>query len=188
MTTRTVLALVLTAPVLLSGCSTPSAPPVPEAAVATPKAHMNMLQVMRSFPFPHSNVIFDVQTWDPEGADRKESMVYSLYRWGDSDTYAGWPGVESSALALAELAPILLTPRACANGNPAPVDRPEWKRAVEGLIAAGDEIAAAARKKDMDAVGNLSEKLSNACSACHDLYRDVDLSGGTRCVQARPKS
>jgi hypothetical protein len=28
-------------------------------------------------------------------------MVYSVYRWQDSDTYAGWDGIESSALALA---------------------------------------------------------------------------------------
>jgi hypothetical protein len=27
-----------------------------------------------------------------------------------------------------------------------------------------------------------SETLTNACAACHDIYRDVDLSGGERCT------
>ena len=56
-----------------------------------------MLQLMRAFPFPHSNVLFDTQTRDPIGPEKKQSMVYSVYRWQDSDTYAGWEGVESSA-------------------------------------------------------------------------------------------
>lgn len=141
-----------------------------------------MLQLMRSFPFPHSNVIFDTQSRDPEGPEKKVSMSFSVYRWGDSDTYAGWAGVENSALALAEMAPILLTPRACSNGNPAPVDRDDWKKAVEGLAKAADEIYAAAHSKNMDGMLQVSETLSNACAACHDVYRDVDLSGGERCT------
>ena len=72
------------------------------------KAHMNMLQLMRAFPFPHANVLFDTQGRDPVGPEKKDSMVFSVYRWGDSDTYAGWEGVENSALALVEMAPILL--------------------------------------------------------------------------------
>jgi hypothetical protein len=141
-----------------------------------------MLQVMRAFPFPHSNVIFDTQSVDPEGAEKKTSMSFSVYRWEEADTYAGWAGVENSALALTEMAPILLAPRACSNGRPAPVERDDWKRAVEGVAAAGDVALKAARAKDMDAMLDVSEKLTNACAACHDLYRDVDLSGGERCA------
>jgi hypothetical protein len=70
-----------------------------------------------------ANVLFDTQGRDPVGPEKSKSMSYSVYRWYDSDTYAGWSGVENSALALAEMAPILLIPRACANGKPAPVDR-----------------------------------------------------------------
>jgi len=57
------------------------------------------VQLMRTFPFPHANVLFDTQSKDPVGTEKKESMVFSVYRWGDSDTYAGWEGVENSALA-----------------------------------------------------------------------------------------
>ena len=145
------------------------------------KAHMNMLQLMRAFPFPHANVLFDTQGRDPVGPEKKASMVFSVYRWGDSDTYAGWEGVENSALALVEMAPILLTPRPCASGIPAPVAQPDWKKAVQGLVVAGEQAHKAALTRNMDAMLEISETLTNACAACHDKYRDVDLEGGTRC-------
>ena len=152
-----------------------------DGGAQAPKAHMNMLQLMRAFPFPHANVLFDTQAKDPIGPEKKQSMVFSVYRWGDSDTYAGWEGVENSALALAEMAPILLTPRPCANGIPAPVTQPDWKRAVEGLVRAGEKAHKAALTRNIDQMLDVSETLSNACAACHDKYRDVDLEGGTRC-------
>ena len=150
-------------------------------AAQTSKAHMNMLQLMRAFPFPHANVLFDAQAKDPVGPEKKQSMVCSVDRWGDSDTYAGWEGVENSALALAEMAPILLTPRLCANGIPAPVMQSGWKKAVEGLVLAGEKAHKAALTRNIDAMLDVGETLSNACAACHDKYRDVDLEGGTRC-------
>jgi hypothetical protein len=176
------LLLALTLPLLLLGCRAPA--PV-AAAAPPPKAHMNMLQLMRAFPFPHSNVLFDTQSRDPIGPEKKDSMVFSVYRWQDSDTYAGWDGVESSALALAEMAPLLLIPRLCANGRPAPVDQPDWTAAVDGLVAAGEASHKAALTKNLDEMLAVSETIVNSCSACHDKYRDVDLSGGTRCqIQA----
>jgi hypothetical protein len=158
------------------------AEPPAETAAPAPTSRMDMLQLMRAFPFPHANVLFDTQVRDPEGEDRRESMSFSVYRWGDSDVYAGWAGVENSALALAEMAPLLLLPRACANGNPAPVDREDWQTAVEGLIAAGEAGYAAARSRNQDEMIEFSETLTNACAACHGRYRDVDLEGGERCM------
>jgi hypothetical protein len=76
------------------------------------RSNMNMLQLMRAFPFPHSNVLFDAQTRDPIGPEKKQSMVYSVYRWQDSDTYAGWEGVESSDGA-GGMAPLLTRVNAC---------------------------------------------------------------------------
>lgn len=175
--------LVLVLPLLLLGCRAPE--PAAAAAPTTPKAHMNMLQLMRAFPFPHSNVVFDTQSRDPVGPDKKASMVFSIYRWGDSDTYAGWEGVDSSALALAEMASLLLIPRACANGLPAPVDQPDWKAAVQGLVDAGEAAHKAAQAKNLDDMIAIGETLANACAACHDKYRDVDLEGGQRCTIAK---
>jgi hypothetical protein len=172
--------VVLVLPLFLVACRA-SEPAAAASAAAAPKAHMNMLQLMRAFPFPHSNVLFDTQTRNPIGPEKKQSMVYSVYRWQDSDTYAGWEGVESSALALTEMAPMLLIPRACANGVPAPVDQPDWKAAVDGLVAAGEAAHKAALTKNLDQMLAVSETVVNACSACHDKYRDIDLEGGTRC-------
>lgn len=174
--------LVVILALVAAACRGADSPPAPAAVSAPAKGHMDMLQLMRAFPFPHANVIFDTQTRDPAGPEGKISMSYSVYRWGDSDTYAGWAGVENSALALTEMAPILLAPRACANGRPAPVDREDWKKAVQGLIAAGEAAHKAARSRDLDKMLETSETLTNACAACHDVYRDVDLEGGERCT------
>jgi hypothetical protein len=78
-------ATVLMLPLLTVACGgdTGVAPPVVEAAA--PRAHMNMLQLMRAFPFPHSNVLFDARGRDPEGPEKKQSMSYSVYRWYEAD-------------------------------------------------------------------------------------------------------
>jgi hypothetical protein len=91
MKSPTLLAVFL--PLLLAGCRA-TAPAA--AAAPPPKAHMNMLQLMRAFPVPHSNVLFDTQGRDPIGPEKKESMAFSVYRWQDADTYAGWEGVETA--------------------------------------------------------------------------------------------
>jgi|SRR5215203_2015744 len=180
MTMKSLRLLVLILPVFMIGCHA-SEPVAAATGTPAPKAHMNMLQLMRAFPFPHSNVLFDTQSRDPIGPEKKQSMVYSVYRWQDSDTYAGWEGVENSALALSEMAPLLLMPRKCANGLDAPVNQPDWRAAVEGLVSAGEAAHQAALTKNLDEMLNVSETLVNSCSACHDKYRDVDLEGGTRC-------
>jgi cytochrome c' len=186
MKTKSVIAGVVALPLVFLGCAGErqsagaSAPP----PASTPR--MNLLQVMRAFPFPHSNVVFDTQGKDPEGLEKATSMAFSVYRYNDSDVYAGWAGVETSALALAEIAPILLTPRLCSNGQPAPVEREDWKQAVQGLVAAGEAAQKAARTKNLDAMVEASGTLAGACAACHDIYRDVDLVGGQRC--SVPKS
>jgi hypothetical protein len=109
-------------------------------------------------------------------------MSFSVYRWQAADTYAGWPGVEASALALADMAPLLLTPRSCANGKPAPVDHPKWKDGVDQTVAAGLAAHKAAQTKSLDAMLEVTEQLTTACASCHDVFRDVDLKGGERCV------
>jgi hypothetical protein len=173
--------LLVALPLFTAGCTDEQQP---AAAADSPaaKPHMNVLQLMRAFPFPHANVIFDTQGRDPEGPEKSSSMAFSVYRWGDSDVYAGWSAVESSALALAEIAPLLTVPgRLCANGLPAPVDREDWKAAAQGLVAAGEAAYRAAQTKNLDAMLEVSETLTNACAACHNVYRDIDQEGKQRC-------
>jgi len=179
MRTLRLWAVIVTCGTLAAACNA-SAPPAEEPAPPAPTSQMDMLRLMRAFPFPHANVLFDTQTRDPEGEEKTESMSFSVYRWMDADTYAGWAGVENSALALAEMAPLLLLPRACSNGNPAPVDQEDWQTAVDGLIAAGEEGYAAAQTRNLDEMLAFSETLTNACAACHGKYRDVDLEDPPR--------
>lgn len=170
--------LIVMLPLLFVACAAPE-PPAPPPPPAT-KAYSNLLQLMRAIPFPHSNVIFDTQGKDPSGAEKataKATMVYSL---GDSDVYAGWPAVENSALAISETANLLTIPRKCASGVDAPIDREDWKMYVAGLAAAGEAAYAAAQTKDMDKMLEVSETVTLACSACHDVYRDRDET--MRCV------
>jgi len=174
-------ALILVLPMLFAGSGGAEPQAQSSPAPAATEARMNMLQLMRAFPFPHANVLFDAQSRDPEGDESRASMSYSVYRWHTADVYAGWAGVENSALALTEMAPLLLTPRLCANGNRAPVERDDWKAAVEQLAAAGRAAYDAARTKSLDAMVDVSQTITDACSACHDPYRDVDLEGGQRC-------
>jgi cytochrome c553 len=144
---------------------------------------MNLLQLMRAFPFPHSNVLFDAQSIDPEGSEKSSSMAFSVYRWQDSDAYAGWTGVENSGLALAEMASLLLVSgRLCANGLPVPVEREDWKKYSQDLVRAGEAAYKAAKTRNMDAVVEVSETIAGACAACHDVYRDIDQLGKERCT------
>jgi hypothetical protein len=62
--------LVVILPLFLLGCSGPE-PAAAATSTVTPKAHMNMLQLMRAFPFPHANVLFDTQSKDPVGPEKK---------------------------------------------------------------------------------------------------------------------
>ena len=179
---RTLTWLLVTLPLVVSGCSNPE-PPAAAADTPAAKPYMNVLQLMRAFPFIHANVIFDTQSNDPEGPELKSSMAYGVYRFGDTDVYAKWAGVESSALALSEVAGLLLVPgRLCANGLPAPVEREDWKKYSLDLVEVGEAAYKAAQTKNMDAMLDISEKITIACAACHDVYRDIDQEGKMRCT------
>jgi cytochrome c556 len=64
--------------------------------------------------------------------------------------------------------------RFCENGKPVPVQEETYRKAAEGLAAAGRAAYKAAQSKSMDAIVDVSETVSNACSNCHEPYRDFD--------------
>lgn len=166
---------VVTMLVLLAGvsCARPAAPAA-EAAVFTPQPHANLAQVMRGIPFTFSNIVFDAQAEDP-GAPRKAAEVSSSTTETFKNVYGGWQQVENSALALAESANLLMIPgRLCENGKPVPVQEETYRKAAEGLAAAGTAAYAAARSKSMDAMLQVSETVATSCSNCHEPYRDFD--------------
>jgi mono/diheme cytochrome c family protein len=150
------------------------------AAMAFP-AVGNMNQLMRGILFPSSNVLFDVQLQDP-GAPRPAGAAdnaTTTARYGN--VYGGWVTVDVAAIALAESAPLLMVPRRCENGKPAPIERADWQEYVRGLVAAGRAAYAASQTRKQEAVAEATNQVSDACAACHRVYRDR-ASAALRCT------
>lgn len=143
----------------------------------------NLTQVMRGILFPSSNIIFNVQTNDPSVAGKPSqpgagaASSFSWVDWG-AGIYKGWEIVDYAAIAVAESAPLMLTPgRRCENGRPVPVDRPDWIKFSQELAEAGRAAYKASQTRSQEAVSDASNQLADACLHCHEVYRDKP--GGT---------
>jgi len=158
-------------PLLLAACSAPEAPKAPEPAAFTPQPYANLVQVMRTFPFPNSNIIFDTQSTDPAAPKKATGGDNASSQYGS--VYAGWEAVESSSMAIAETANLIMVPgRLCSNGKPVPVEREDYKKFAMALVDAGKASLEAAKTKNMDKMVEVSGTLSDACLNCHMVYRD----------------
>jgi hypothetical protein len=114
----------------------------------------NLKQVMRSVPYPNSNIIFEVQSKTP-----KNEME--------------WRTVENAAIAIEGSANLILQPgRLRSNGQPVPVQAADFIKYAQGLAAAGGKCLKAAQMKNLDAISNCTDILSEACDNCHKVYRD----------------
>jgi hypothetical protein len=155
-----------------------AATPAAGAAPARYRTHGNLNQVMRGILFPNSNVVFAAQ--NEEFASLKQDKDPSLATDPLRGVYNSWTAVEDSGYALAEAANLLMIPgRVCSNGKPAPVGNADWAKFVAGLRDAGMEAVKAAKAKNQDAMLDVSDKMTTACSACHDVYREKsDKQGG----------
>jgi hypothetical protein len=172
---------------LLAACTAPEAPkeaaPAASAAPAA-KPYANLAQLMRTLPFPNSNIIFDTQSNDPE--EKKKAAQKAGPAAGATDQYGalygGWEGVEASALALSETANLILIPgRKCMNGKDVPLNQENFKKWAQGLADAGMKAYEAAKSKNMDMMVEVSGTVSDACLACHEVYRDQP-AGKERCT------
>ena len=155
-----------TTPIGLAG---PSAPPVG-----------NLAEVMRGIMFPSSNLLFNVQGQDP-GAPTEAFEASGNFSWVDwgAGIYSGWQIVDYAAIALAEASPLFLTPgRLCENGQPVPVDRPDWIQMTAEMVEAGKAAYRASQTRDQAAVSDVTNLIAEACYNCHEAYRDKP--GGTR--------
>jgi hypothetical protein len=125
----------------------------------------NLAQLMRGILFPNSNIIFDAQNEDPAAAKEGDTKYGGVY--------GGWERVENASLALAESANLLGIPgRLCMNGKPAPIKNADWPGFVQGLRDAGQAAYKAAQSKNMDNIVDAAGVLTEACAACHDVYRE----------------
>jgi len=141
------------------------------AAPASTPVYANLGQLMKGTLYPASNVIFAAQSENP--AQVKPAKDPSTATDPLASTYGGWQAVENSALALSEVANLLMLPgRKCANGRPVPIQNPDWPKFVQGLREAGQAVYKAAQSKDQDKIVDAADVMTTACSNCHDKYRE----------------
>ena len=154
------------------------------AATLAGKPDANLLQFMRGVMFPQSNVIFagqmDVSTIPHDALPAMSPNPLT-------SVYGGWEAVENSSLALAETAKLLLAPgRTCANGKPVPVEAADWAKYVSAMHDAALEAYKAAQAKSTDDMANAAADVSEACAACHNVYRSNRASFAARCTATPP--
>ncbi len=149
------------------------------AAAQQPRVYANMLQVMRGVLYPASNVIFTAQSDDP--AAFKPATRPSTSSDPFTSAYGGWEAVENSGLALAEAANLLVIPRACGNGKPAPIQNADWQMWVQELRDAGVAAYKAGQAKDQDVILEAADAVATACLHCHTKYRNVPGGIPNRC-------
>jgi cytochrome c556 len=179
---RVLIALVLV--VGIAGCQsaerTTEAPTQQAAAGPTPQPYGTLAQVMRAIPFPNSNIIFDTQDKDPAAPVKPGEGGGATNAY--AGVYSGWQAVEQAAIALSETANLIMIPgRMCENGLPAPLDREDYRKFAQGLADAGKAALKAAQSKNQDAMIEVSGTVSDACAACHEIYRDKP-EGKMRCI------
>jgi hypothetical protein len=180
----------------LAACAPPAPPPTagtqaqssPQGAASRPQSqvHGDLRQVMRGILFPNSNVVFLAQGTDPASVPKDADGTTSVNPL--ASVYGGWEAIENSSIALAEAANLLTIPgRTCANGKPVPVQSADWQRFVQGLRDAGMASYKAAQSKDMDKMLDAADTLTNACSECHDVYREKSEQRGGDAARCTPQ-
>jgi cytochrome c553 len=145
-------------------------------ATATAGPTGNLQQVMRGIMFPNSNILFTVQTHDPgekkKAGDATFNGGFNWAMWGN-DLYSGWDIVDYAAIALAESAPLMLTPgRRCENGQPVPVNDPDWIRFTKEMAEVGKAAYRASQTRNQEKVSDITGDIADACLHCHQVFRD----------------
>ena len=140
-----------------------------QPAPQTPPA-ANLNQLMRSLFFPHSNVVFFTQRYDPAAV--KPASEPSGSTDPLTGVFGGWEAVENAALTLADSADLLMTAgRKCSNGRDVPLANADWAQMVKVLREASMVAYKAALTKNQDNMLMASEVLAASCSNCHSKYR-----------------
>ena len=163
------------------------APPSSGTPSEAPTPVMTFNQLMRGIFFPLANTVFYAQADDPAALPRDPMPSASTNAL--TGLYGGWQAIENSALALAESAELLRIPgRMCSNGEVPIVENPDWIRFVDDTRQKSLAAYEAALTKDMDAIVLASGDLSEACLACHRVYRREPTPGDTsqRCIPGPP--
>ena len=153
---------------LIAACASAST-----ASLPAPEPMGRLAQVMRGILFPNSNILFDVQSIDPDDPPPVAGGAGATATF--SGIYSGWQVVENAAIALGEAANLITIPgRLCENGRPVPLGQANWAVFTEGLKDAADVMLVAARARDREAASDATNDVADACYFCHEVYRDVE--------------
>jgi hypothetical protein len=148
----------------------PAQAQTPAQGVA-PVVQANLNQLMRGTFYPTSNVFFAAQDVNP--ADVPRAKDPNMATDPLTTVFGKWEAVENSALALSELADLLMRPgQKCSNGLDVPLKNADWAKLVQGLRDAGMVAYAAAKTKDQDKIIDAAGVVSTACANCHIKYRE----------------
>jgi hypothetical protein len=169
--------------------------PVDDSAQTSPSGQaggatspvMTFNQLMRGILFPLGNTVFFAQADDPAAVARDPMPSASPNPL--TGLFGGWEAVENSALALAETADLLLIPgRQCANGEEVEVENADWIKFVADYRDKSLAAYEAVLTKDQDAIVLAAGDLSDACLACHRVYRREPTRGdmSQRCIPGPP--
>jgi len=165
-----------------SNTEAPAAPKTGSAAAFPATGNLN--QLMRGIMFPNSNILFTVQTHDPAEKKKTDNATtsdggFNWSMWG-SDLYSGWDIVDYASIALAESAPLMLTPgRRCENGKPVPVNDPDWIRFTKEMVEVGRAAYRASQTRNQEKVSDVTGDIADACLHCHQMFRDKMRRGRT---------
>ena len=152
---------------LIAACASAST-----ASLPAPEPMGRLAQVMRGILFPNSNILFDVQSTDPDDPPPVAGGAGATATF--SGIYSGWQVVENAAIALGEAANLITIPgRLCENGRPVPLGQANWAVFTEGLRDAADVMLVAAQARDREAASDATNDVADACYFCHEVYRDV---------------
>jgi hypothetical protein len=153
-----------------STAASKSAAPTKAVAAQDFQITADMRQLMRGIFFPASNVVFAAQD-DVGKIKQAEDAAASPNPL--TSIYGGWEAVQNAAVALSAASNLLLLPgRLCSNGQPVPLNRPDWAGFVQVMRNASAQAYQAAVAKSTDQMVTVSYTLSLACDACHKEYRD----------------
>jgi hypothetical protein len=104
-----------------------------------------MSDLMVKIIYPYSDAVFYIESRTPK-------------------TDGEWAVLEGQFLMLAESANLLMMPGRAR-------DQKQWMTDSRQMLDAAAEALAAARKKDVDCIVFVGEKLLESCTSCHKTYR-----------------
>ena len=146
-----------------------------QAQAPAPPVRATLNQLMRGTFYPTSNVFFAAQDLNPADVPRAKdpNMATDLL----TSIFGKWEAVENSALAISELADLLMRPgQKCSNGLDVPLKNADWARLVQGLRDAGMTAYAAAQTRNEDKIIDAAGVMTTACANCHLKYRERKLA------------